>query len=371
MRSPTLTLAPSAARFDILDVLRFAAALAVTVFHFGFRGWIDDGSGLLVFPALAPLAKYGYLGVDAFFLISGFVILLTALPRGPGSFVASRITRLYPAYWFCVCTAFAGFYLMEGRHDGQAWLIWLANMSMLQSFVGLPDIDGVYWTLAVELRFYLLIFLLLVLGQAKRIEAALWLWLLALLAMDLKLLLAPAWLEAALLKPWAHYFIAGAGFYLVWLQRLSWSRALLLALCALRAVQHAYWYMLLKAKLTGVAMDRWVVTAVVLALFLLFLAIALRKLDGLRLGRWVGLGVLTYPLYLIHEVLGKWLLFGHLNATYPTLQLVAVLLLAIACAWLIQRLVERPLAGRLKRWTQVLHARPLPANALHPQGAER
>ncbi|MGQ5523984.1 acyltransferase family protein [Chitinimonas sp. PSY-7] len=339
-------------RFVILDLLRFAAALAVTLFHFGFRGWIEDASGHIVFPYVAPIAKYGYLGVDAFFLISGFVILLTALNRSPSGFVASRITRLYPAYWLCVCAAFTGFYLMESRNDGHAWLTLLANLTMFQEFLGAEHIDGIYWTLAVELRFYLLIFIVLLLGQMRRIEYFLWLWLGGLLLIDLHVVSSPQWLDEALLRPWAHYFIAGAAFYLVWLHGLRWHRWLLLGLCALRAVQHAYWYMLLKVKLTAVPMDRWVVCAVVLALFALFMAIALRKLPAIKLGRLASVGALTYPLYLVHELLGKLLLFGKLDERFASLQLITVTALAVLCAWAIHRGVERPLAGWLNKKLQ-------------------
>lgn len=353
-------------RFDILDILRFGAAMAVVLFHLGFRGWIEDSSGYIAFPLLAPLAKYGYLGVDTFFLISGFVILLTALRRSAGGFVASRITRLYPAYWFCVCIAFASYYLIDGRTDGQAWLTWLANLTMLQTFFGLQHIDGVYWTLVVELRFYLLVFLLVLAGQAKRIEAALWIWLLVVLATDYKLLVLPIWLEAALIKGWAHYFIAGAGFYLVWLKGFSLLRGTLLALCALRAVQHAYWFMLLKVKLTGVPMDRWIVTTIVLAMFVLFLAIALHKLDGLRVGRLARVGVLTYPLYLIHDVVARQALYGQLVPGFASFQLLSVLLISLVCAWLIYRWIERPLSAKLSGWLHPMLDRRLGHKAVRP-----
>jgi len=45
---------------------------------------------------------HGYLGVNLFFMISGFVILWTARDRTPSGFVLSRITRLYPEFWIGV-----------------------------------------------------------------------------------------------------------------------------------------------------------------------------------------------------------------------------------------------------------------------------
>jgi peptidoglycan/LPS O-acetylase OafA/YrhL len=80
-------------RFYELDLLRFFAALAVVLFHHGFRGYAADHMTDMPYLSLAPAAKYGYLGVDLFFLISGFVILMTA---SGGSFLL--ITNYAPYF---------------------------------------------------------------------------------------------------------------------------------------------------------------------------------------------------------------------------------------------------------------------------------
>ena len=58
-------------RYYELDFLRFIAAFSVLLFHYVFRIWNLDGSGALEYPLLSTFSKYGYLGVDAFFMISG------------------------------------------------------------------------------------------------------------------------------------------------------------------------------------------------------------------------------------------------------------------------------------------------------------
>ena len=55
--------------------------------------------GGTTFPAIANVTKYGYLGVNLFLLISGFVILVSSDGKSPRQFVISRIVRLYPTYW--------------------------------------------------------------------------------------------------------------------------------------------------------------------------------------------------------------------------------------------------------------------------------
>ena len=147
-------------RFHEIDLLRFLAALSVLIFHYTYRGTIMGLVGGAAFPLVANVTKYGYLGVNLFFLISGFVILVSADGKSPRQFATSRIVRLYPTYWCCLTITFLAI-LLFGRGlfivgAGQ----YLANLTMLQSFAGVESIDGVYWSLAVEMKFYLLVFLL-------------------------------------------------------------------------------------------------------------------------------------------------------------------------------------------------------------------
>src|SRR5699024_10591942 len=91
-------------RLRAMDALRLLAALAVVLFHFTTRDHGRWGAQLPheVFPALSHVVRYGYAGVHLFFTISGFVILMSVWGRSPRQFVASRISRLYPAFWVAV-----------------------------------------------------------------------------------------------------------------------------------------------------------------------------------------------------------------------------------------------------------------------------
>src|SRR5690554_5644422 len=86
-------------RLRVLDLLRFGAALAVVLFHLvETSAW----GTRFAFPALSGVTMFGVYGVRLFFVISGFVILMSAWGHSPGRFVISRIARLYPAYWASV-----------------------------------------------------------------------------------------------------------------------------------------------------------------------------------------------------------------------------------------------------------------------------
>ncbi|MFD6812242.1 acyltransferase family protein, partial [Streptomyces anthocyanicus] len=90
-------------RLYVLDGLRLGAALMVVAFHYtalGAEAW--DRPAWTVFPEVSRFTSYGYLGVQLFFVISGFVICMSAWGRPLKAFFVSRVIRLYPAYWFAV-----------------------------------------------------------------------------------------------------------------------------------------------------------------------------------------------------------------------------------------------------------------------------
>ena len=76
-----------------LDLLRLVAALAVVAFHYLFRGAAAGGYLAEGYPEAAPFAIYGYLGVNLFFLISGFVIAWSAQGRSWESFAVARFAQ--------------------------------------------------------------------------------------------------------------------------------------------------------------------------------------------------------------------------------------------------------------------------------------
>ena len=104
------------------------------------------------------LLRYGYFGVQLFFLISGFVILLTARKVvTPRDFVVARFSRLYPTYWACLTvTAIVGWLSAHAVLQRTPFEL-AVNYSMLQRLVRVEDVDAAYWSLSVELIFYLIV----------------------------------------------------------------------------------------------------------------------------------------------------------------------------------------------------------------------
>ncbi|MDQ8199152.1 acyltransferase [Pelagicoccus enzymogenes] len=146
---------PSSQRFQSLDALRAVACFLVIWQHVS-ESLLRHSNGGQWTSELANYFDFGRIGVVAFFCISGFVIPRTL--EGPRlaalrSFAINRFFRLYPIYWVAVVIGIYSLWLVTG-HKLPASTI-LANGGMIATFVGEPHIMGLFWTLEVELAFYL------------------------------------------------------------------------------------------------------------------------------------------------------------------------------------------------------------------------
>lgn len=347
-------------RVNEIDLLRFIAALSVVFFHYAFRGHAADGLSSMPVPLLAPMAKYGYLGVELFFMISGFVILMTAAHGDLRRFVVSRIVRLYPAFWAC-CAITVAVTLAIGAPVFRVELRQvLVNLTMLGEFVNVEDVDGAYWSLFVEMRFYAGVALLLVFGQIRHVQRWLWVW----LASSALLFVVPIpRLRLWLVADYAPLFVAGAVGYLVWRDGVSRARLALFGAAWVAALANAMRDAAVVSGRYGEPISAPVVAALVSGFFVLMLLVALRRTGFVGRRNWVTVGALTYPLYLVHQNVG-YMLF---NAGYPAFGPAVLLPLAVGLmlvlAWGVHLGVERPLAPVLKRALERVLRRRTPARA--------
>lgn len=146
-------------RIEVLDFLRGIASLAVSLFHF---------ANILRPGLLKSVGSYGYLGVEVFFVISGFVIPYSLYRGGYklpqyGKFVLKRIIRLDPPYLVTIILILALGYLSlilpyakMGEFHATATQI-LLHLGYLNTFFQYEWLNDVFWTLAIEFQYYLLI----------------------------------------------------------------------------------------------------------------------------------------------------------------------------------------------------------------------
>ena len=342
---------PGRDRLYEIDLLRITAALSVVIYHYTFSGYARHLTSI-AYPGLSVVTRYGYLGVDMFFTISGFVVLLSAWGRRPHEFVISRIVRLYPAYWVAVTlTTIVAITLSHGLFRVTP-IQYVANMTMLNAVAHIANIDVVYWTLYAEIRFYFLIFVLAWVGITRsRVVALLWAWLAATAIIEAHVLPAglATTLDILVQSQWSHYFIAGMALCLIYRTRFSWQLGAILVLAYANAVYQAINFGHLVANRYHQTLHSPVIAAVITVIFIVMTLVAFRVTR--RFGRpWFAVaGALTYPLYLVHAYNGFVII--NLIGRYLNRWVLLVVMIAGMCtvAYAIHRLIEARLAGRLKR----------------------
>jgi peptidoglycan/LPS O-acetylase OafA/YrhL len=319
-----------------LDLLRFIAATMVVVYHYAYRPAVNGVVDPLVYGGLQDVAAYGYLGVQLFFLISGFVIVWSAAGRRPLQFLRSRFLRLYPMFWVGVVLTLIAVWLGNVRPELFSLRVVLANLTLVPAYFDAPLVDGVYWTLAIELKFYLLIFLALMLRQMPNLERWLYLWLAA-------SVVATFWVtpltSSLVMLPHGFFFVGGAICYFIRASGLDGVRMVALGVAAAGSAFHA---VIGRGDFTfeSQVADPFVVAALILLFYGAMLATAMRWVSLPHAPFWAMLGALTYPLYLLHNMLGRvimWELEPHVGAWG---RLAIVTLIVYALSWLCARWIE-------------------------------
>ncbi|MEU7906205.1 acyltransferase [Actinoplanes sp. NPDC049118] len=338
-------------RLPALDGLRLICALAVAGYHYGVSWRLDGIHPPAHFvPHAGHVLIYGFLGVEVFFLISGFVICMSGWGRSPRDFLASRAGRLYPAFWACVLLTAAVVTVLPVTLgvpvSGQPSVTDVAvNLTMLPDLLNVPMVDTVYWTLWVELRFYLFFACLTWTGLTYRRTAT----------------FCTAWLVAAVVVPahsqslltdivmpqWAPYFIAGVTMYLMHRHRpTAWLCALVVA-CWLLSLQSVHVRVL--DVHPGFPVPTWPAPVIITIAYVVLIAIALGATDRLT-WRWLTTaGALTYPFYLLHQRIGYSIIRNvHAHTGWPAAPLIlGAVVLLLGVSWLVHRFVERPLMPAL------------------------
>ncbi|MBH1935895.1 acyltransferase [Streptomyces sp. AV19] len=342
-------------RLYALDGLRLVAALMVALYHYGGRdGEIATAWGASPrreFPHLSTAFAYGCLGVQIFFVISGFVICMSGWGRPLRSFFASRAARLYPAYWAAIALVTLVFALPWVTYRTVSLSDTLVNLTMLQQPVGAERVLGVCWTLWAEVRFYALFALFVVLPGATRQRVVLFcaVWTLAAVITTAGHLES---LRVVVMPEHAPFFIGGIGLYLVHRyghSALNWGIVVGSFLIGQRYAVVGLWHP------PNPHYFSYRSPSVIIAVLALgYAAVALIAAGRARWASWRWLpvaGALTYPFYLVHEHLG-WVVVGALHRglglpSYATFGLTIALMLGLA--WLLHVLVERRLTPLLRR----------------------
>lgn len=337
--APTSTFGRATAqRLDLLDAARVVAVMGVLAYHYLFNGIVNGKiTSLRELGPLADVARYGYLGVELFFMISGYVIFFSARESTAQRFAMARALRLYPAFWFAVLFTSGVAFFWGGAQTSVTASQVLANLSMVAPLFGQPFVDGAYWTLVCELVFYTAVFAALFLGQGHRLDALFTAWPFVMLAATLG-----GAGSLPLMGGYYSYFGAGALFAVVKRGGGPLSLAALV-LCLGLSLHFSVGSLAAKQLMTGASFSPLVVGGVIVSFYLLFVVLHSDAGSALRLPFARFGGALTYPVYLIHAHVG-YMLLSHLATPGSTVgAYLATLALVLAVACFMHLAVERHL----------------------------
>ncbi|WP_101760239.1 acyltransferase [Oceanicoccus sp. KOV_DT_Chl] len=324
-------------RIAALDLIRFFAALAVVLYHYISR------PESTAFPTLATITQFGYLGVPLFFIISGYVIALSAENRTPIQFGISRFVRLYPALWAGVIFTVLTLTILTKDNFSIAQI--LANFTLLNEYMGFEDIDGVYWTLKKELKFYLCIFLLLLFGvfHQYKIWLSLWLGITVLHSLTGQ----PFFMGWFISPGYSSFFIAGIACFLIQKEgNTPFNLIVLLSslvISSFKAFDQADGFLLVANATT-----KSIAVIIIWLSYALIYAMATDRIKIKQRKIILTLGALTYPLYLIHNLAGKAIIDQYSSFIAEEILIFTTIVIMLFISWVINITIEKPLATPLK-----------------------
>ena len=347
VHAPSAGAARAEGRLRFLDGLRGIAALSVAWFHFYWMTPLREPMQRVLPLPLHLLMRNGGLGVEIFFVLSGFVIAYSVrdariTPRFVGRFALRRSIRLDPPYWITIGLAVAiaalSHLVLAQPVPVPTWGAVLAHVTYTQNILGVRNIVSVFWTLAYEVQFYLVLIMLL--GIVQRAGAARSPLVRRLAAPIIFVPLALASLVLLATGTWAH------GWFIDW-----WYAFFLGAVTCwtLAGRVRARWWALLVAATTAAAIAAGDIgpAAVLVTAVTIFTVGRLGRLQSwLNVRPLQFLGRISYSLYLVHFLGATVAKLGAARTGDAVLPAFGWFLLAnvvsIAAAWTMYRLVEAP-----------------------------
>ncbi len=310
-----------------IDVMRFLAAVSVVFYHYLSLYPTDVGSkyGVIHIPYyLAKISRYGFLGVSLFFMISGFVIMYSAEGKTWKDFAISRFIRLYPTLWLGASLTFLFICLFGSPLGNYTFLQYLANLTLLHRFIfNQGHLDGSYWTLVVEFRFYLLIAVLIGINKLsyKNINTIMLGW-----------SVFGVWQlfhgKHGNIDVNGCYFAAGIAFFYSMKDGLVFKNKMLLMVSLVLCLISAY------LQNDESDLNRLVPPIVIFLFFSLFYFVVRGVVLPIPKSIMVIMGGVTYPLYLIHQHIGYTLLQNITNVdnyvVYAVSLAIIMMLVAVA-----------------------------------------
>lgn len=351
-------------RIKVLDSFRFIAILMVIFYHY-FSSWTLPEFQANYYPyggALRDYFQYGFMGVQFFFIISGFVIFYTIESSISFlDFMIKRYLRLFPSMLFCSIITYCFVRLFDQQNSfpvfhSKTVLDFLPSLTFTTPQIWnilfhtdrIYFVCGVYWSLWVEMTFYFCMGIIYFLSKKKFlinwslfVSATIVLRLLQSPNIKINLIFIRDLYSIINFFRYTSYFTFGIYFYSIYSKK------------QIPFLFHVLSFVLFVLELIKLeTATQRIIYCVIVSLFLVFLYLPI-MIKFLEHRFFYSIGLSSYVLYLLHEYLGIIIInklasydfFGRYWLIPPLLTIIFIILLS----YLISKYFEVPTARYLKQ----------------------
>ena len=368
------------ARLDYVDALRGAACLWVLLHHSLENYPVVPGWSHLPLWLLVKLADIGWLGVNMFLVLSGFCLYyplarrfsISEIQLDIKAFAKRRAWRILPPYYVALIIYSSALIIGAYRHNiplTQPFAGWKdvpLHIFMLHNVLSstLGSINGAFWSLALESQLYLIFPLLIVLAARRGLRAVL----------AVTFLIAVGWQTLAFGRlgatlSWgadtAQWYdalpgrcfefaigMSAAALVARPISRLNLRRCALIASALVLPALGCVWKIAMFAPLID---QVWgIIFGSMLVLLHQVPETHFRNNFGLRALTWTG--VISYSLYLIHNLIFRFIVLPEISDLKLILWVTLRILVAILAAWIFFQMFERPFIRARRKTADLIEA---------------
>ncbi|MCL7764554.1 acyltransferase [Polaribacter sp. Z014] len=336
-------------RFYELDAIRGIAIMLVLLSHYT---WAFDYH----FNTLSEHKFhffYGDFGVQIFFIISGFVIFMSLQNITQiKQFIIARFSRLYPTYWICMfLTILIIFFFPVPTLGNYTLKEVILNTTMIQGLLKTRHIDQVYWSLGVELIFYFIMGLLFYFKQLKHIIIYCFFWLIICLTVYNFQLPFVKYFKVLLITEHAPLFISGIMFHQIKYGKSNYFTHIIIIMSLM--------IYLINIKPDAIVPNpfefKLIPRILVISAYLIFYYISYAKIKILENKILLFIGKISYPLYLLHNVIGYSIIYrAKMIYNNQFFYVMLATLISILLAYFVSSNFEIPISKKVKNKLTIL-----------------
>lgn len=308
-----------------IDILRGIAIIFVVLFH--YTSHYSPEYLMRSDKWTLDIARFGWSGVDIFFVVSGYCIGMTIIKtHNYFEFILKRFARIYPSYVFCglITLIFYTFFDLPGREVD--WITGLMNLVFANFIPGVnfKYIDGIYWALIVELKFYFFFGILYFIFKDLKKSIIAW----ALFSILLNLILIfdnKTIIILTSISPHANFFLIG------------------LMLFNSNEKDFYSYILIFIIGLTNILLnERYLGYEIYFVLLILLTSLILKTDIKFKINLLSRIGLISFSWYLIHNAVGVIIIREFNDLGFESISVIIAILITLSLSIFSFRFVEKP-----------------------------